>query len=249
MARARIRSIKPEIWQDEKVGDLSRDARLLLLGMLTMADDEGRLLATPMVILGHVFPFDDDAQKRLSSWICELVASNIVVSYEANGKPYLAFRHWRKHQRINRAVASTLPAPDDRAVVEENAIAESSPRTAAPRGRSGYRKKAIPEKTRREVARRNGATPGESTTAYCAQCKAEGTMYWPRIGNGKPGSWVQFTGLELDHIHPEYEGGSGEPDNIQLLCTTCNRRKGHRTGEVTVNVTELRDRGNGDEVA
>ena len=122
MARARIRSIKPEIWQDEKVGDLSRDARVLLLGMVTMADDEGRLLATPMVLLGHVFPFDDDAQKRLPRWIDEIERSGIVLFYEHTGKPYAAFRNWRKHQKINRATPSALPAPPDRSVASANTL-------------------------------------------------------------------------------------------------------------------------------
>ncbi len=122
MARARIRSIKPELWQDEKIGDLSRDARLLLLGMLTMADDEGRLLATPMVLLGHVFPFDSDAQKRLGGWILEVKRSEIVVFYENNGKPYAAFRHWKRHQKINKPNPSTLPEPPVREVALENRV-------------------------------------------------------------------------------------------------------------------------------
>lgn len=111
MVRARIRSIKPEIWQDEKIGDLSRDARLLLLGMLTMADDDGRLLAAPMVILGHAFPFDSDAPKKLARWIREVERSGIVQFYEHNGKPYAAFRNWRQHQKINRPSPSSLPEP------------------------------------------------------------------------------------------------------------------------------------------
>lgn len=36
-SRPRIRTLKPECWQDEKIGQLSRDARLLFVGLITMA--------------------------------------------------------------------------------------------------------------------------------------------------------------------------------------------------------------------
>jgi 5-methylcytosine-specific restriction endonuclease McrA len=48
------------------------------------------------------------------------------------------------------------------------------------------------------------------------------------LSSGRPGAWVHFTGLHLDHILPEFMGGTAEPENLQLLCPTCNRRKGWR---------------------
>lgn len=37
-----------------------------------------------------------------------------------------------------------------------------------------------------------------------------------------------YRGLELDHIHPKSLGGPDTLDNFQVLCTTCNTRKGAR---------------------
>jgi len=37
-----------------------------------------------------------------------------------------------------------------------------------------------------------------------------------------------YRGLEIDHIHPKSAGGSDDPSNLQVLCTSCNTSKGAR---------------------
>lgn len=112
--RPRIRTLKPEMWADEKIGQLSRDARLLFVGLITMADDEGRLRALPAAIIGHVFPYDDDVTNaKLAKWMRELEQSGLIVTYEASARPYAALTGWSKHQKVNRSNPSELPpAPD-----------------------------------------------------------------------------------------------------------------------------------------
>lgn len=87
-------------------------------------------------------------------------------------------------------------------------------------------RRSMPEATRRAVALRHGAIPGETTAASCERCGAAGLIFWPRLFSGRPGAWVSFSKLELDHIHPVVHGGSGQPENVALLCRDCNRRKG-----------------------
>lgn len=128
--RPRIRTLKPEFWADEKVGALSRDARVLLVGLITMADDEGRLRALPAGLLGHVFPYDLDAPRKLDGWLREITGTGIVVAYEEDGIPYLAFRNWRRHQKITRASTSVIPAPPDPHVRDANSV-NSTPETGA----------------------------------------------------------------------------------------------------------------------
>ncbi len=122
--KPRIRTLKPEMWQDERIGRLSRDARLLLLGLVTMADDEGRIRALPATVAGHVFPYDDDAPRKIPRWLAEITDSGVVVAYTHDDIPYLAFRHWRRHQRVNRATPSVLPAPPDQSIITANAVTE-----------------------------------------------------------------------------------------------------------------------------
>ena len=63
----------------------------------------------------------------------------------------------------------------------------------------GERTRAIPQDVKIEVAARDGGR--------CRQC-----------GSNKE--------LHFDHVIPWSKGGANTADNIQLLCGTCNRRKG-----------------------
>ena len=94
-----------------------------------------------------------------------------------------------------------------------------------------FKKKAIPEASRRELALRYGATPGEISPASCHYCGTPGRINWRRLYSGKPGAWVSFS-LEIDHVVPESAGGSSEAENLVLACRSCNRKKGARRGLV-----------------
>lgn len=108
---ARIRSIKPSLWGDEKVARLSRDARLLFVGLISSADDHGRFLASPQVINGYVFPHDDLPPAKIRKWLDEIAATGLIVLYQPNGLQYGALPHWGDHQRISHPQPSTIPPP------------------------------------------------------------------------------------------------------------------------------------------
>lgn len=113
----RIRTLKPSFWADEAVADLSRDARLVLVGLISSADDEGRFLASHSAIVGYLFPHDDVPQAKLRKWLDEIENTGIVRFYSVNRREYGAFPNWKKHQRINRPQPSALPEPPTLRVV------------------------------------------------------------------------------------------------------------------------------------
>lgn len=111
VSRPRIRTLKPETWQDEKIGCVSRDARLLFVGLITLADDDGRFRALPSQVLGHVFPYDDDAVRKLGRWMDELSQVGLVVLYDVAGVQYGVLPQFGRHQKINRPSPSLIPEP------------------------------------------------------------------------------------------------------------------------------------------
>jgi hypothetical protein len=106
----RIRTIKPEFWTDEKVGELKRDERLLFLGLLNLADDEGVLKATPAFIKGQIFAYDEDLSiADVRTWIEALISKKMLIPFEYNSEKFLLVRTFKAHQKINRPTPSKIP--------------------------------------------------------------------------------------------------------------------------------------------
>ena len=124
---ARIRTVKPAFWA--ACGHMSRDARLLAVGLISMADDSGRFVATQQAILGYVFPIDKDVNKdKLTRWLGEITTKRpsadrpMIEMYRVDGVPYGYFPKYRKHQKISHPQPSYLPAPPADALFEEGEI-------------------------------------------------------------------------------------------------------------------------------
>lgn len=107
----RIRTLKPEVWESEQVGELSYQARLVFIGLITQADDEGRLKGSPKWIKGKLFPYDDVTVDEVEGWLSEVVRQGLVNPYKADDNPYLELPNWHRHQKINRKSQSHLPSP------------------------------------------------------------------------------------------------------------------------------------------
>lgn len=108
---ARIRTIKPSFWSDERVSDLSRDARLLLVGLISFADDDGRFAASIPAIIGYVFPYDDLPAPKVRKWLEEIASVGVIRLYRINNREYGYFPNYRTHQRISHPQPSTFPPP------------------------------------------------------------------------------------------------------------------------------------------
>jgi len=111
---ARIRTIKPEFWQDYQLArQFTRDQRLLYIALWNEADDEGRFQAHPARLKGVVFPYDDDLHGAfIEGSLRALARAGKVILYVVDGEPYGELVHFLDHQRINRPTPSRIPPPD-----------------------------------------------------------------------------------------------------------------------------------------
>lgn len=102
----RIRTIKPEWLEDERMAEASSDARVLSIALILLADDAGRGRLN-RATAARCFPADpstfDRAFAELSGWFVE--------RYEVRGQGYYAITNWAKHQRIDKPSKPRTPEP------------------------------------------------------------------------------------------------------------------------------------------
>lgn len=99
---ARIRSIKPEFWDDLKIAKISRDARLLYIGLWNFADDLGVVVGDSIWIKSKIFPFDHIQIQQFERWIQELVKSGFISLFSHKGEKFYYLPTLTRHQVINR---------------------------------------------------------------------------------------------------------------------------------------------------
>jgi len=105
---ARIRTLKPETWTDEKFVQLSYPARLLFMGLWNFADDDGRMECSPLRIKLQILPADP---VDISELIGEIRGKKMVITYQVDDKEYLQIVNFSKHQKVDKRTPSKFPSP------------------------------------------------------------------------------------------------------------------------------------------
>jgi hypothetical protein len=108
---SRIRTIKPELWDDELLGSCSISARLLFIGLISNADDEGRLRGAPARLAGRIFQYDELPPRKVEAWLVELEEAGRIVRYAVGKERFIWLPGFKKNQVINKWKASILPPP------------------------------------------------------------------------------------------------------------------------------------------
>jgi hypothetical protein len=108
---ARARNIKPSFFKNEELAECSVWARLLFIGLWTLADRDGRLEYRPLRIKAELFPYDAVEIPELA---VELHGKKLLVRYAVGGKQYLHIPNFVKHQRPHpKEPDSVFPEPPE----------------------------------------------------------------------------------------------------------------------------------------
>ena len=104
---ARARNIKPGFFRNADLVELSFEARLLFIGLWTIADRLGRLEDRPKQIKMELFPADNlDCDSLLS----DLEKIGVIQRYKHDGNSYIQVLNFAKHQNPHKDErASTIP--------------------------------------------------------------------------------------------------------------------------------------------
>ena len=114
---ARARSIKPSFFKNEFLAECEPMARLLFIGLWTLADREGRLECRPMRIKAELFPYENC---DIVGLLQQLSDRGFVRAYESGDMRVLEIPKFRDHQRCHPDEKSEgLPPPCESA---ENAV-------------------------------------------------------------------------------------------------------------------------------
>lgn len=124
---ARSRMIKPEFFNDEKLAILSRDSRMLFVGMWVMGDDYGVVKGHNRWLQSQVFPYEAIPHETFDGWLKELEQAGLVVRFEHSGEQFIYICNFTKHQKVDRPSKSRNPSPPD-----ELLAGDVSPKTPPP---------------------------------------------------------------------------------------------------------------------
>lgn len=108
---ARIRSIKPDHGINKKIGKLSdRAYRVWVGGLLTQADDEGKMIIDYEDIKVRVFAYYTRVNATLiKDAIKEIVSRKLLYTREIDGIIYGQLHDWQDHQKISHPSKSNIP--------------------------------------------------------------------------------------------------------------------------------------------
>jgi hypothetical protein len=110
---ARTRSIKPSFFKNEYLAECEPMARLLFVGLWTLADSQGRMEFRPLRIKAELFPYENC---DILGLLKQLADKGFVRAYESGDVKVLEIPTFGDHQRCHPDERDEgLPPPDESA--------------------------------------------------------------------------------------------------------------------------------------
>lgn len=223
---ARIRTIKPEYWSDEKLAREGHATRLVFIALWSMADDYGRLIDNEKQIEAFVFPHEEGSRDIRESLATLSRLGRIRRGTAENGQHVIEISNWSKHQKVDRpSERGAIPQ-----IVVPQEVGESSRDTRETLARHSRQEVDLGG----EVDLGPGTSPPPARKAFLAAVPKERRHKWTVLLNG----WSEglgtpngraFTPDQIDAGLSEYLAGTTTPDfspqHVLRFVEKCATRK------------------------
>lgn len=107
------RMIDSGMWSNENFAALPAMARLLQIGMINHADDQGRIKANPLYLSKEIFPYDRVTPANVTKWLEQIALNGTIILYVVEGKQYAQLTKWWEYQSLQYAAPSDHPSPSN----------------------------------------------------------------------------------------------------------------------------------------
>ncbi len=174
---ARKRMISPEIWASSSFAELSDFAKLVFIGLISNADDEGKGEADPALLKSTLFPRDEKKRAAdVKSALSEIARSTSTLFYSVEGKNYYALVKWKAWQKLDRPTPSKIPnPPQEQSVGERGQYTQNSEldeRSTSTRRTLDEGSPLIEKNKNKNRIEERGAPTLEEIKAYCLERKS-----------------------------------------------------------------------------
>lgn len=106
---ARKRMIDPNIWDSADFGKLSNLAKIVFIGLFSLADDEGRGNANSLYLRSHIFPYNEKMRSTdIEVALSEISRNMSIVFYSYDGSDYYNLLNWHTFQKIDKPTPSRI---------------------------------------------------------------------------------------------------------------------------------------------
>jgi hypothetical protein len=107
------RILKDSICQSEKIDTISDAAECLYYRLMVQCDDYGTYKADARIIRSVCYPLKESMTfAKTGKLLTELIDAGLLMPYECDGKRYIYFLNWAKHQQIKNK-RSKYPMPSN----------------------------------------------------------------------------------------------------------------------------------------
>lgn len=109
---SKSRAIANTIRKSETFANFTYRQRDLWHGLISIADDQGRMPANPRFIRSQVWPYDDISEGEILTDLETIAKAGNIICYEADNRKYIQIINWWKYQKGEWFSKSDYPAPE-----------------------------------------------------------------------------------------------------------------------------------------